>query len=80
MPVSASNMAKNLKQFITKLNETVQEDKDAAIDAYCNEFESLVTSACQNITITIPVGAIIVQTTQGPATNIQPIVLNKAVT
>lgn len=79
MPLEASNIAENLKAFITKLNEIPQQDKDSAINAYCQEFQKEVFAACRNITITIPAGAIIVATAQGPAANPAPIILNGAI-
>lgn len=63
------------KAFLKKVNSAPVKDQDAAIQQYCEQVESLIYTAIKDMTITIPVGKIIVLTSSGPAANTQPIVL-----
>lgn len=64
-----------LKAFILTLNKVEQKDSDKAIDLFCGEIEDEVYSAIKKADIYIPIGAIIVTTVNGPATNPAPIVI-----
>ncbi|WP_291911012.1 hypothetical protein [Chitinophaga sp. CB10] len=72
-------MSDSLKARMLEANNKKQEDANAAVTAYCEHLEAEVYNALRSITITIPPGAIIVQTAMGPAANVTPIVLNSIV-
>ena len=83
MPLIAQAFAGKLKAFILQINTVEQDDKDAAITAFCNELETDVYNAIKSITITIAPETIVVEgvNSGGPivATNISPIILVNSV-
>ncbi|NIG54744.1 hypothetical protein [Chitinophaga sp. Cy-1792] len=79
MPLIPKKFSESLKAQIQSANNQKQEDASAAITAHCEYLESAVYNAMRSITITIPPGAIIVQTAMGPAANVTPIVLESTV-
>ncbi|SEW37460.1 hypothetical protein [Chitinophaga arvensicola] len=79
MALIAQQLAENMKAHLLKANEHKQEDVSVAIDMHCRQLEQEVYAAIRSITITIPPGAIMVQTAMGPAANIAPIVLTSTV-
>jgi len=74
MSLKATTLSNDMKAFITQVNALKQEDKDKAIDEFCQKLESVVYTAIRSLTLTIPSGAIQV-VGQGSATNPAPIVL-----
>ncbi|SHL14887.1 hypothetical protein SAMN05444266_102214 [Chitinophaga jiangningensis] len=79
MPLIPKKFSESLKAKMQQTNNQKQDSPSAAINAYCEQLESDVYNAVRSITITIPPGAIIVQTAMGPAANVTPIVLESTV-
>lgn len=75
MALIAGALKSKLKAFILTLNKVEQKDSDKAIDQFCTEIEADVYSAIKKADIYIPIGAIIVTTVNGPATNPAPIII-----
>lgn len=72
--------AKDLEKFITELNSVEQENLQNSIQSFCSQQEKALYAALRSITIKIPPGSIVVMTSQGPASNPQPILLNNVIT
>lgn len=72
-------LSQSLKDFIATLNAVRVEDRDKAIQQFCDIHEKLVYSAIKSMTITILPGQIQVVGT-GAASNPLPIILNSVVT
>lgn len=68
-----------LKEFILTLNDVEQEDRDEAIQSFCDTQELVVYDAIRSLTITIPPGTINIVTNTGSGTNVGPIVLSNVI-
>lgn len=68
-----------LANFMKAQQKKVQEDQDKALDDLAAELEKITYEAIKSALIKIPSGAIIVATANGPASNVQPIVLTKVI-
>ncbi|MBS0031610.1 hypothetical protein ACTJJ0_30820 [Chitinophaga sp. 22321] len=79
MPLIPNKLFNSMKAHLLKTNEKKQEDVTVSIEAHCKQLEQDVYNAIKSITIVIPAGAIIVQTSQGPAANVSQIVLESTV-
>lgn len=72
----SGQITKDLYTFMKSQNNNVITDTDKAFKDFSDEIEKVVFEAIKSATITIPPGSIIVQTSTGPGTNLQPIVLS----
>lgn len=75
----SGQIKKSLYTFMKSQNSQVIEDTDSALKKFSEEIENVVFEAIKSATITIPPGGIIVQTSTGPGSNIQPIVLSLSI-
>lgn len=80
MALKKGELAAQMKKLIKDANEIEQIDLNASIDNFAEQYEAQIYDLYSKITITIPPGKIIVQTSTGPATNIGPITINGALT
>ena len=72
-------IATPLADFIKRVNDIEQKNRDQAIETFCKSFESMIFTAIKKITITIPSGSIVVTGSALAQTNAAPIILNSVV-
>lgn len=80
MALVKGELAAQMKALLLKSNSVEQTDMEASIDNFANNYEQQIYDLYSKITITIPSGAIVVQTAQGPGVNGAPIVIEGALT
>ena len=71
---------KILIDFMNSVKDIEQTDIDKSIEAEAENSEEAMYQAIRSLTITIPPGSIVVETTTGPALNLSPIILNDVIT
>lgn len=66
-----------LKVYLKTANEVEQQDPEKAINAFCEKIEEIIFNAIKNANLTVPPGLVNVTGTNGPASNITPIIVQK---
>ena len=77
MALIKGEIKNDLAILVRDLNNKTQEDKDQAIDNFCDKIESVIYKAIRNFTFTIPPGDIITTGSPTTQTNAIPIVINR---
>lgn len=69
-------IANEIIQRLEQISKIEQTDYEKAIRDHAAHVEQYVFEAIKSLTITIPSGALQIQTESGPGFNVQPIILN----